>query len=189
MSFAIQPTTEHFLQTQRLYMRPVDADHDLPECIDLYARKEENRLFESGPKTEVETARYVDQFATRQFRNFPPFGIYAVFRKEDHVFIGHADLFTIDQEQMGDVEIGFILKKEFQGQGYGFEIALALKNYAYDLSLHHPRVKRMVATAHPDNVPSWKILEKLGMQFVGQEEKFNGLRKVYKLEFLKPEQV
>lgn len=189
MSTAIQPGTVNFLETQRLRMRPLDAHSDLTDSVTLYGRSEENRYFESGPKTAEETVKYIDEFATQQFREFPPFGIYVVSRTDNNEFVGHADLFTIDQERPGeDVEIGFILKSEHQGQGYGTEIAQGLTSCARDLySQGHPRVKRLVATAHPENKGSWRILEKLGMQFLEQVEKFNGPRRVYELNFSKPE--
>jgi len=188
MSSAIQLRTDYFIQTERLGMRPIDAGCDLGESVALYGSAEENKFFETGPKTPEETARYIDEFATQQFRNFPPFGIYAIYRKEDDAFIGHADLFTIDQERSGDAEIGFILKKAYQGLGYGTEVAVGLKDFLRDLHFQkHPRVQRLVATAHPENKPSWRILEKLGMEFVEQVEKFSGPRKVYKLEFSEPE--
>lgn len=187
MSVALQPSLQPAIATERLYMRPVDPEKDLDACVALYGGEKETLFFESGPKTKEETVQYIHQFATEQFQNFGLFGIYTVFQKEDDAFVGHADLFTIDQEQEGDLEIGFILKEEYQGKKYGTEIAFALKNMAQDLySQNHPRVKRLVATAHPLNTPSWKILEKLGMQFIKQEDKFNGPRKVYRLEFSTP---
>ncbi len=189
MSAVIQPLTGNVLETKRLYMRPLDGNNDLADSVNLYGRAEENRYFESGPKTAEETAKYIDEFATQQFRDFPPFGIYVVSRTDNDEVIGHADFFTIDQERPGeDVEIGFILKSEHQGKGYGTEIAQGLTSYARDLhSQGNPRVKRLVATAHPENKGSWKILEKLGMQFLEQVEKFNGPRRVYELNLSKPE--
>ena len=186
-SEAIQ--SQYIIQTHRLYMKPLSSESNDLESVSLYGNPEGTSFFENGPKTPEETAAYINEFAIEQFQKFPPFGIYEVFKKDDNTFIGHADLFTIDQENPGeDVEIGFILKPEFQGNGYGTEIALGLKDYIFDLYFeNHPRVKRLVATAHPENIGSWKILEKIGMQFVAQTTKFNAPRKIYVLNLSKPQ--
>ena len=49
----------------------------------------------------------------------------------------------------------------FWGSGYGFEIGRALISYASDVA----KLEKLVATVDPQNIPSKKILEKLGFHF------------------------
>lgn len=63
---------------------------------------------------------------------------------------------------MGDV--GYVLRRDRWGQGYGTETARMLVDFGFQtLGLH-----RIEATCDPYNVASRKILEKTGMQYEGR---------------------
>ncbi len=57
-------------------------------------------------------------------------------------------------------EIGWVLGRPHQGKGYATEAARALLVYGFEtLDLH-----RVIATCQPENVASWRVMEKLGMR-------------------------
>jgi len=57
-------------------------------------------------------------------------------------------------------EIGWVFNRAYHGQGYATEAAMALLQYGFEaLHLH-----RIIATAQPENVASWRVMEKLGMR-------------------------
>ena len=174
------------IKDEKIFMRPV-LNSDLKKCIKLYGDPKVTSLYEDGtPKSEEAVAKIINDACTQRLKNPSPFGLYSVFKNEDGKFIGQADFFYDDQH-LGEIEIGYILRKKFQGQGLGTIIGDALKKYAYVLiengfsTQTHP-IKSLVATAHPNNIASWKILEKLGLFFTHDITKFDAPRKCYKLD-------
>jgi RimJ/RimL family protein N-acetyltransferase len=64
-------------------------------------------------------------------------------------------------------EIGYIFNPTFQNQGYATEAVQTIIKYAFkELGAH-----RIVGHCSPDNIPSWKVLEKCGMRREGKLRK------------------
>lgn len=84
-----------------------------------------------------------------------------VFLRESGDFIGCCGLRAFDSEpgdlEQGIYELGFHLKPEYWGRGYGGEAARAVIDYAFD----HLHLKELFAGHHPDNANSGKLLRKL----------------------------
>ena len=56
--------------------------------------------------------------------------------------------------------IGWVFDPRYHGRGYATEAAAALLRHGFEtLGLH-----RVVATCQPENVASWRVMEKLGMR-------------------------
>lgn len=66
----------------------------------------------------------------------------------------------------GSVEIGYSVLPKFQRRGFATEAALALVAWAQT----QPRVRRVVAECLASNAASVRVLEKAGMQRIGQRE-------------------
>jgi len=63
-------------------------------------------------------------------------------------------------DREGTVEIGYSVLPVYRRQGYAFEAVQALVGWAFA----QQSVKRITAACSPDNAPSVRILERLGMQ-------------------------
>jgi RimJ/RimL family protein N-acetyltransferase len=64
-------------------------------------------------------------------------------------------------------EIGWVLARRYHGQGYASEAALALLRYGFEaLRLH-----RIIATCQPENIASWRVMEKIGLRREGHFRK------------------
>lgn len=60
-------------------------------------------------------------------------------------------------------EIGYGIRRQEWRQGYATEVATTLLTFGFEqLGLH-----RICADCHPDNVASWRVLEKAGMRREG----------------------
>lgn len=59
-------------------------------------------------------------------------------------------------------EIGYVFNRSYQGHGYATEAARALMDYAFRHGAH-----RVSALVNPENSPSWRLLERLGMRREG----------------------
>ena len=64
-------------------------------------------------------------------------------------------------EDTGEIELGYNFSEKFWRQGFGLECALGWLDYGFR-ELH---LDRIVAIAQPENVGSWRIMEKCGMKY------------------------
>ncbi|MCB1149268.1 MAG: GNAT family N-acetyltransferase [Chlamydiia bacterium] len=159
-------------------MRPV-TESDIPTVAKLYGDPELTQYFEDGkPKSYEKVALYVREMGICRFESGNPFGVFSVVENETGKLMGQCDILPYDGNE-AVIEIAYIIFKEFQGRGFGSEIAQAAKEY---VEQSERRVEKLVATAHPENKPSWKILEKLGMVCTKEFEKFGQTRKFYELK-------
>lgn len=88
-------------------------------------------------------------------------GKYAVIEKASGELIGMGGLtkWTWEGEELFDIT--YRLRGSAVGKGLGWELAEALVNHG----LHTLRLPQITATITPDNLPSKKIAEKLGLKF------------------------
>ncbi|MGB6128263.1 MAG: GNAT family N-acetyltransferase [Psychrilyobacter sp.] len=89
---------------------------------------------------------------------------YPIFDIEKGVFIGSGGLREYCLEK-GIYEIGFHLKKEFWGKGYGTKVANLIIEYAFK----EKKIKTLFAGHNPNNIISSKVLAKLGFKYTGKE--------------------
>ncbi len=90
------------------------------------------------------------------------FTFWAIERKEDGELLGFCGLKVADDRGSpveGEYEIGWRLREDAWGRGYAREAAAASLDHAFE-GLGAPRV---VALTVDGNVPSWKLMERLGM--------------------------
>lgn len=86
-------------------------------------------------------------------------GIWLMVHTNDQVVIGDLG-FKGQPDVAGTVEIGYSVVPLYRRQGYAVEAVRALVSWAFA----HEDVQRIIAECSTDNVPSIRILEKLGMQ-------------------------
>jgi len=81
--------------------------------------------------------------------------------KSNHEFIGWCGLKYI--KEANEIDLGYRFKENYWGKGYGYESAKATIDYGFN----NLKLKRIVATVLPENIASWKIMEKCGMKYLG----------------------
>lgn len=87
---------------------------------------------------------------------YDPYGSYKIYDSSKNEFIGLGHL-TLDEDNNEVAEIGYMIKPEHWGKGYGGEIAKLLIEKAKKVEL-----KTIKAIIDPDNIASRKILIKEG---------------------------
>ena len=87
------------------------------------------------------------------------FGFYLLQRKQDNESLGICGL--VKREGLDDVDLGYALLPQYEGQGYALEAAQATLEYGF--SAHG--LERIVAISTPDNKASLSLLNKLGMVY------------------------
>ena len=87
----------------------------------------------------------------------------AVVHKASERMIGHLYFHHTEPKHFMTWELGYIFNPVFQNRGFCSESALGLLRYAFDRLGAH----KVVAFCNPENVPSWKVLERIGMKKEG----------------------
>jgi len=88
-----------------------------------------------------------------------------VFKKENKIIGGLC--FKGSPDEKGRVEIGYGMQDEYRCKGYTTEAVKELINWAF--SFNH--VTEIIAETEKDNLPSHRVLEKIGMQKYEENEK------------------
>ncbi len=108
-------------------------------------------------RTEAQALAYLENGPLRSYQE-NGFGLYLVQDKESGQPLGMCGI--IKREGLDNPDIGFAFLPEFTGQGYAFEAARAVLEYAQN-ALH---LSTILAIVLPENLASIRLLEKLGMR-------------------------
>ena len=93
------------------------------------------------------------------------YGPWAVREREGGAFVGRGGLAWATVEGQREVELPWAVMPKLQGRGYATEMALAAIDAARDAGLD-----RLVSLTLPDNVASRRVMEKIGLDYVGEVE-------------------
>jgi RimJ/RimL family protein N-acetyltransferase len=145
------------LETHRLILRRLVPD-DLDDLFALYRDPEIRRYFPEGTLTWVETKEELEWFLNGHPEH-PELGLWATIHRETDRFIGRCGLLPWTIDQRPEVEVAYLLAKEYWGQGLGTEAALAIVHYGFE-QLHLPRLICMI---DPQNQASAKVARNIGM--------------------------
>ncbi len=113
-----------------------------------------------GPASVEDIDRAIERIAASQRDN--GFCFWAAERKSDGAFLGYCGLKIANDGGTpidGQIEMGWRLREDAQGQGFATEAAAACLEWAWD----HLDVRRIVAITVPANERSWRVMERLGM--------------------------
>jgi len=88
------------------------------------------------------------------------FSYFAAIEKNTHDFIGVIGPLIEDINGVKDIGVGYILDKKYWGKGYASEGAKACMDYAFN----RLNADKVIAQIRPNNLPSRKVAENLGMK-------------------------
>lgn len=141
------------LETERLVLRRFRAEDG--DALALLLTDPEVCWFE--PYEVMTQAQAVEEAA--KFADHEDF--YAVTRRDTDELIGK--LYLGDQKFFGAYELGYTFRRDMWGNGYAFEAACAIMQYAFTVL----GARRIIAEADIRNTRSCRVLEKLGMRREG----------------------
>jgi RimJ/RimL family protein N-acetyltransferase len=125
---------------------------------------------EAGMLTTLE--RWAEEDAEAE----PPVGHWAVRRAHDGVVVGSITLRRMPPFQE-DLELAWQFGPSHWGNGYATESARAVAAWAFESSAHE-----LFAVMRPANDRAERVARRLGMQWVGETDKYYDLRlQVYRL--------
>jgi RimJ/RimL family protein N-acetyltransferase len=135
------------IESEDLIVRNFELRDEQDLCE--YMLQRVNAEFEAYPdfthekaKSEIEFRAQSDEF-------------YAIELKKECKVIGNIYLGI---REFNARELGYVINENYQHRGYGSEAAKLILDYMF-----HQGVHRIYAECAPQNISSWKVMEKLGM--------------------------
>lgn len=133
---------------------------DVNDIIEFVSHPSVARITTEIKPSAPEVKKYIErQNSLKPFELNKCFDLGIELKKESKI-IGLVSMIRKNHKQS---QVGWALNIEYRGNGYATEAARALVTYGFDkLALH-----RIWADTSNINVPSWKVMERLGMRREG----------------------
>lgn len=154
------------LETECLFLRPYTSG-DLDFFASLWEDPEVVRYIGEG------VTRNREQAAERLERIIAGYesgyGLLTMWHKQNRRLVGQAGLVRQEVDGKSEIELGYWLARDFWGQGFATEAAVALRDHAFnDIGLH-----RIISLIQPGNPASIAVAERIGMT-LEREATFKG---------------
>ncbi|MEV6158322.1 GNAT family N-acetyltransferase [Nonomuraea sp. NPDC052129] len=151
----------------RLTFREMTLD-DLDDMAALLGDPEVMRYY---PRVGTrEDARWWIENSQRSYAEHG-YGLWLIARRDTGEFLGNCGLTRQNIEGETFTEVGYLVRTDFQGQGYATEAAFACRDYARDAF----NIDYLIAIINPANVPSQRVAEKIGL-ILERMATYNGAR-------------
>lgn len=172
------PVGDALLSTERLTVRSWTHD-DVAAALAIYGAPQVARWLTPAMDRvgDLATARTLLQVWQREQPTLTrPEGRWAIQRTADGAVIGGLSIRALPP-QADDLELNWQLAPSAWGEGYATEAGRAMVRWAFGQD-----VDELFAVARPNNRRAIATTERLGMQWVGETDKYYGLRlQVYRI--------
>jgi RimJ/RimL family protein N-acetyltransferase len=147
------------LETNRLILR-----HQILEDLDslwaLYNNPDIVRYIPDAPRNYQETREELE-WHMHGHPKHPELGLWATIHKETNKFIGRCGLLPWTIDEQNELEVAYLIDKEYWGQGLGTEAAQAILDYGFEKL----NLSRLICLIDKENLASIRVAEKIGMSF------------------------
>lgn len=150
------------LETDRLYLREYTED-DIKSLSEIFSDEDVMKYIGRGGTADNAYAElHISTWTKKLYSQFG-FGLWAVILKENNRLIGQCG-FNILKET-SEVEIAYLLAKNYWGKGMATEISTATADYGFRIL----NLNKIVAIAYSQNKASVNVIRKLGMKYEGEK--------------------
>jgi RimJ/RimL family protein N-acetyltransferase len=160
------------LETQRLILRPWRVD-DAESALAVYGETSVARWLSPAMDTiaDLGAMRLVlQQWVAENERLSSPAGRWAIERRDDGQVVGGAILLPLPPGR-DDLEMGWQLRPDSWGHGFASEAGRALAQWAFKEGFDE-----VLAVSRPINSRAEATARRIGMEWVGETDKYYGLR-------------
>lgn len=148
------------LETGRCLVREITTE-DVPRLYEIYAKPSITDYIEALYADEAAERSYIRDYIDNVY-GFYGYGMWIIVNKENGQIVGRAGI----EPKEDFAELGYVIAREYQNQGYATEVCRAILTYAAErLSL--PEV---YARVQKENAASLRICEKLHFRPVPRSE-------------------
>lgn len=162
------------LETERLLLRPYRLE-DLDDLHAMLSDPEHMRWYPEPFSREGSLEWLERQIARHETRGY---ALWIVEDRRTGAFLGTAGPSLVTIEEADEVEIGWHTRPGRKGEGIAPEAGAAARDWAFaNLEVDH-----LIALVRPENRPSGRVAEKIGMH-VDREVDYKGLRHlIYRID-------
>ena len=147
-------------QTPRLILRQF-TEADKPLILQLNSDPEIVKyVHEPTLKTIEQAEEIITNIILPQYKN--NLGRWAIITKDNNDFIGWCGLKY--RPEIDEIDLGYRLMQKAWGKGFATEAAAKTLEYGFRTL----NIKLITGRAHIENLASIKVLEKIGMDFIGE---------------------
>ena len=157
--------------TERLILRPWRVD-DAPAALAAYGAADVARWLSPAMdqvRDEAAMRLVLQQWIGEGARLLTPGGRWAIELQEGGTLVGGATLLPLPPDE--EYEMGWQLRPDAWGQGYATETGLALAEWGFKQGL-----EQVIALVRPANARAEATVRRIGMEWVGETEKYHELR-------------
>ncbi len=164
------------LETVRLVIRPFEG-RDANAWIAMLSDPEVRRFLPPGPAPTVEAFERAMGSRHAMEREIG-YAMWAVEDRETGTFIGQCGMRpakSMDEAAGPEIDLAYHLARASWNKGYATEAATAVLAYGFGPI----GLDSVMAVVLPENIGSWRVMEKLGMRYEGLAEYYGlkGLKK------------
>jgi len=152
------------ITTPRLTLRPFASTDDIP----LHRILNEPKILQYFPRTDPPDMERMQGIVERQLIHWEEhnLGWWAVVPHGQSELIGWNGLQYLPETD--EVEVGYLLSRQFWGQGFATEGARASLDFGFTVL----GLNQIIGLTHPENTASQRVLEKCGLTYVEEKEYF-----------------
>lgn len=150
------------IETDRCFLREMTME-DLDALYQLYEEPEITRYMEGLYEDRKKEEEYTRAYINNMYR-FYGYGMWLVIAKETGKIIGRAGLNNVDIHGEPALEMGYMIGKPYQNQGYATEVCEGILQFAAEAT----EFKLINCLIQKENVKSVHLMEKL--DFTWEEE-------------------
>lgn len=143
------------LETERLLLREFVAD-DVDALAAVISDPETMRFYPE-PLDRAEVESWIER-NRRRYRD-DGHGLWAMVLKSTGEVVGDCGLTRQNVDTVDEIEIGYHVRRDLWGQGLAPEAAGACRNYGFE----RLGAERLISLIRPENLPSRRVAEKVGL--------------------------
>lgn len=147
-------------ETERLYLREQSLD-DLDRLYEIYAGEDITKYVEPLYENYDDEYAFAKAYIENMYK-FYGYGLWMVCLKENDEIIGRIGLSNRDIDDSMRLELGYIIGKDYQRQGYAYEACKGVLDFVKN-KLY---VNTVIIVTEKENIASVRLAEKLGFKYV-----------------------
>lgn len=146
------------IKTKRLSIRDFQFG-DWQSVLDYTPDSTVMKYIPEGVFSERDAKEFVNKNIGENAGKFP------VLLNDENALIGH----MVFHKWFGahTHEIGWVFNPKYHNRGFASEAARAILKYGFE----EMKIHRIIATCQPQNIPSYRVMEKIGMRLEGHFKK------------------